>query len=290
MSQKSVIIFGGSRGIGRVVAERFIMAGYNVTVAARTRSDIDEINGTQSAQAQRMGEGERRPPSMVGFVADITNYWDVRSVVTSHIDRWGRLDVAIDAAGVQDPIGPVWRNDPQAWQQTISINLIGAFYVCHEVMPYFLNKGKGAIILFSGGGSAYARPYFSAYGCGKTGVLRLAETLQAEIDQEPGYKGKIVAYAVAPGAVKTQMTEQVLACRDAAGAKACEEAASVMEAGGTPPEKAAELCLYLAEKRPRCLSGRLIHVNEPYRDYVARYEGKDIGDSGLLRRQPYRNK
>ena len=63
-----------------------------------------------------------------------------------------------------------------------------------------------------------------------------------------------------------------------------------METGGTPPEKAAELCLYLAEKRPRCLSGCLTHVNEPYRDYVAQFENKDVGDSGLLRRQPYRAK
>jgi len=61
-----------------------------------------------------------------------------------------------------------------------------------------------------------------------------------------------------------------------------------MTEGGTPPEKAAGICLYLAEQRPKCLSGRLIHVNEPYQEYVIHFEGKDPGDAGMLRLQPYK--
>ena len=70
--------------------------------------------------------------------------------------------------------------------------------------------------------------------------------------------------------------------------QAYEQALKTWEEGGTSPEKAAKLCLFLAKERPSCLSGRLIHVNEPYRDYVKEFEGKDIGDSGFLRRKEYR--
>ena len=84
------------------------------------------------------------------------------------------------------------------------------------------------------------------------------------------------------------MTEEVLACQEAAGERAYAEAVTTDAEGGTPPEKAAELCLYLAEQRAVCLSGRLIHVNDPYKEYVIHFEGKDPGDAGMLRRQPYK--
>jgi len=142
--------------------------------------------------------------------------------------------------------------------------------------------------IFSGGGAAYARPNFSAYGASKTGVLRLVETSYEELRCACSEGIKI--YAIAPGAVRTRMTEEVLACQEAAGQRAYAEAAQTNAEGGTPPEKVAELCLYLAEQRPECLSGRLIHVNEPYKEYVIHFEGKDMRDSGLLRRQPYRVK
>lgn len=84
-------------------------------------------------------------------------------------------------------------------------------------------------------------------------------------------------YAVAPGAVKAIMTEEELAQRVKAGEKAYKEAMKSAQEGDTSPEKAAELCLFLAMERPACLSGRLIHANEPYREYVARFEGKEMG-------------
>ena len=140
--------------------------------------------------------------------------------------------------------------------------------------------------IFSGGGAAYARPNFSAYGASKTGVLRLVETSHEELRCACSEGIKI--YAIAPGAVRTRMTEEVLACQEAAGQRAYAEAAQTNAEGGTPPEKVAELCLYLAEQRPECLSGRLIHVNEPYKEYVIHFEGKNPGDAGMLRRQPYK--
>lgn len=279
---KGVVIFGGSRGIGRVLAQSFLAAGHHVTIAARTGIEVEE---SIKALANLTPLQESPLPVVQGLVADVTRYEDVQMVLEHHGNHFQRIDVVINAAALQEPIGPVWRNDPLLWQQTILTNLVGSFHICHAVLPLLRKAGKGVIILMSGGGAAYARPHFSAYGCSKTGVLRLVETVHEELTEVN--ETDIGIYAIAPGAVKTRMTGEVLANAAQAGDKAYREALQTHEDGGTPPEKAAELCLFLADRRPKCLSGRLIHVNEPYHDCVDRFETSDPGERGLLRRQPY---
>jgi len=303
---KSVLIFGGARGIGRVVAEAFVSDGFCVTIVARTREDVDVTAKELSVKGEALG-----------YQADVSVYREVEGAVESHLSRFEGLDVVVNAAGIQSPIGPLWENEPDHWAKNVSINLVGSFNVCHACLPVMINSGGGSIILFSGGGAAYARPCFSAYGCSKTGVLRLVETINEELreSEETGIKtnsgiqgfrdlgiegmkgieaggqeGGVRVYAVAPGAVKTGMTEEVLANKDWAGEKAYQEAVRTKQDGGTSPDKAVELCLFLARERPLCLSGRLIHVNEPYRDYVNRFEGKEMGGMGLLRRRAFLSK
>jgi len=280
MKQKSAVIFGGTRGIGRVIAEHFVTDGYQVTIVARTNTQVAEAARILSEKGSAMG-----------IVADVSEPREVREAIDRHMQAYTCLDAVVMASGIQGPIGRTWETDPAVWRRTLMVNLLGCYNVSHAVLPLLMDRKGGSLIFFSGGGAAYARPRFSAYGCSKTGVLRLAETIHEELledsnkdDLETGIR----IYAIAPGAVKTKMTDEVIASGGQAGGKAYQEALKTSEEGGTPPGKAAELCFFLAEERPMCLSGRLIHVNEPYREYVSKFEGKDIGDSGLLRRQPYR--
>ena len=305
-TQKSALIIGGSRGIGRRVALGFVQEGFGITVVARDREQL----ATAEKELRREGAAQ-------GYLADISSFDDVQHAMEFHLERYKCLDVVVNAAAIQGPIGLLWENEPGQWAKNISINLVGTFNVCRAVVPGMIKAGNGAIIFFSGGGAAYARPRFSAYGVGKTGVLRLVETVheelreceeagiktnsgiqgfrdlgiegmkETEVGQRSGGKGEeegVRVYAVAPGAVMTRMTEEVLSDKDSAGEKAFAEALRTDEEGGTPPERAADLCLFLARERPACLSGRLIHVNEPYREYVAKFEGKEMGARGMLRR------
>ena len=292
---KSAIIFGGSGGIGRVVADFFVSAGYGVTIAARSREQVENAVQGLRRMAQTTIEqkgagcassGGAVLPRVCGQVADVTSFESVDSVIGEHEQYFDGLDVIVNAAALQGPIGPLWKNDPNKWCEAVAANLNGVFHVCRAGLGRMLKAGRGVIIMFSGGGAAYARPHFSAYGASKTGVLRLVETVYEEL--RSACSEEIQIYAVAPGAVRTRMTDEVLACQEAAGARAYAEAVQIDAEGGTPPEKAAKLCLYLAEQRPKCLSGRLIHVNEPYAEYVIHFEGKDPGDAGMLRRQPYK--
>jgi NAD(P)-dependent dehydrogenase (short-subunit alcohol dehydrogenase family) len=279
MKAESVIIFGGSRGIGRGVADLFLSNGFEVTIVARNHHQLEETTKALS----RKGE-------VHGHVADLSVYEEVKEAVDFHLEKYGSMEAVVNTVALQAPIGPVWENDPFAWNKTILINLVGSFYLCHAALRLMRKAKYGTIILFSGGGAANARPFFSAYATSKTGVLRLVETIQEEIQEQNTANPEcgIRIYAVAPGGVRTQMTEEILANKERAGFTAYSEALKTKESGGVPPEKAAELCLFLTQKRPKCLAGRLIHVNEPYQEYVKEFEGLEMGDRGLLRRQGFK--
>lgn len=279
---RSVLIFGGTGGIGRVVAKAFATSGFGVTVAARRSSRLE---GAVRALS---------PLPVSGCIADIADCDQVAAARDFHLDRFQHLDVIVNAAAIQGPIGEVWENDPHHWQATVVTNLVGSFHVCRTALPSMLEAGRGTLILLSGGGAAYARPRFSAYGASKTGVLRLVESVHEEIGKRasagsamPGVR----IYAIAPGAVYTPMTDEVLADRRQSGEAAYLEALQTKTDGGTPPERAAELCLFLAALQPLSLSGKLIHVNEPYREYVRRMEDQPHSrtECGLLRRVSYKD-
>ena len=148
-----------------------------------------------------------------------------------------------------------------------------------------IKKGYGSIILFSGGGAAYARPNFSAYAASKTGVLRMVETMAEEL-KAAGYPD-IIINAVAPGAVKTRMTKAVLKAGLKAGEAALNEAAKVSRTGGTPSKKITNLIDFLIDLEANCgLTGRLIHVREDYRWLAKEFGARVPDDVGKIRRVP----
>jgi 3-oxoacyl-[acyl-carrier protein] reductase len=286
MPDGSMLIFGGGRGIGLAVAETFVNNGFGVTVAARTPGEIGAAVQILSA----VGFAQ-------GCLADVAEPGQVQDVVGAHIEKFGEIGAVINAAAIQGPIGYVWETDPHEWRKSVLVNLAGSFNVCRAVLPLMMKQNFGALIFFSGGGAAYARPHFSAYGSSKTGVLRLVETINEELHEAqtalPASEAKeavkvpgVFVYAVAPGAVYTRMTEEVLSSEQSAGKKAFTEALKTQREGGVPLSRVAELCLFLARERPWSLSGKLVHVNEPYRDYARSPENYD-SVRGLLRRVPF---
>ena len=116
-----------------------------------------------------------------------------------------------------------------------------------------IKQKSGKIINFSGGGATSARPHFSAYGASKTAVVRLTETIAEE--NKPF---NIQINAIAPGAVNTRMTGEVISAGKEAGEKGLAEAVKQLETGGTPLEKPANLAVFLASGESDGITGRLI--------------------------------
>jgi 3-oxoacyl-[acyl-carrier protein] reductase len=256
--EKSVLITGAGRGIGKRLAIGFAQAGARVGLLARSQAELD----LAKLEIEQAGGNALR------IRADVRDLEQLTAAVDRVRTVFGGLDVLIGAAGVQGPIGPFLSTRPKAWNETVEINLIGAANACRAVLPGMIEKRSGKIILLGGGGSAYTRPNFTAYAASKTAVVRLVECLADEIQDH-----NIQVNCMAPGASYSHMTDEVLhAGEDRAGRKETEDAERVRITGGIAPEKQIQLALFLASERSNHISGRLIHVNDDWK----RFEEQNI--------------
>ncbi len=240
LAGRKALVTGAGRGIGKAIALALAAEGAQVALLARTGAQLAEV-------ADQLGRGR----SLV-LSADLANQGEVRRALGALENAWGGVDILVNNAGVLGPIGPVQQVDPTAWLQNVQINLGGCFLCTHLLLPGMVARGYGKIINLSGGGAVTPRPWFSAYSAAKAGVVRFTETLAAEVAQH-----HIDVNAVAPGAVNTQMLEQVLAAGELAGAQALAEARRQQEEGGVDPARPAALVVYLASPLSDGLSGRL---------------------------------
>ena len=242
LTAQSAIVTGGGRGIGLAIALALARTGAGVLVFARTAEEVQSAAGEINASGGRC----------LAHAGDARNPSDVAAAVERATRKFGGVDILVNAAGIQGPIGPLWKNDFAAWRETLETHLFGTFLFCRAVLSAMRAARRGNIINFSGGGAAGPRPYFSAYAASKAGVVRLTETLAEEV-KDRGVR----VNAIAPGAVFTRLTEQVIAAGEAAGAEGLAEALRTREARALP-DRAAELVLFLVSPESGALTGRLI--------------------------------
>jgi NAD(P)-dependent dehydrogenase (short-subunit alcohol dehydrogenase family) len=234
------LVTGGSHGIGRAVVERLVAEGARVAFCGRNATDV------KTAAGEIGGE-------VTGLVADVKDADQVDRLVTQTLQRFGRLDVLVNNAGVYGPIGPAWDNDPRQWQEAIAINLGGTFLTCRRVVPEMIKAGGGKIINMSGGGAATPFPRFSAYAVSKAAVVRFTETLALEVAPHD-----IQVNAIAPGFVATRLHEATLAAGERAGADFLRKTREQLEQGAVDPAIPAACVAYLASGKGDRITGKFI--------------------------------
>jgi 3-oxoacyl-[acyl-carrier protein] reductase len=272
---ESVLITGAGRGIGEAVAHAFARAGANLLLVSRTQSEVERVAEQTSA----------RGIASLALRGDVSRKADVERIVAVAQERFGRIDVLVNAAGVYGPIGPLLENDMAEWAEAIQINLLGTACCMHAVLPHMIARRKGVIINFSGGGAVAPFPRFSAYAASKAAVVRLTETVAQEV-QDFGIR----VNAIAPGAVNTRLLDQVLAAGERAGKEFYAKAKEQKAKGGTPPETGAELAVFLASPVAHGITGRLLSaVWDDWKSLPARVQ--ELNGSALftLRRIDGRN-
>jgi len=168
---------------------------------------------------------------------------------------WSHVDGLITCAGLQGEIGRALSADPARWSDTIRANLDGTFYAVRgfdELLARTTARAK--VICFSGGGATKPRVRFSAYGVAKTAVVRLVETI-AEEERGRAYD----INAIAPGAINTRLTDEVIALGPKVVGEAEFAAAEKQKAtGGASLEKALGLVEWLLSSASDGISGRLL--------------------------------
>ena len=241
---KVAIITGASKGIGKCIAETFAREGCNLTIASR---HFDEI----SAAAEEL---KKYNVDVLPMKCDVSNSAEVEEMVKKTMGRFEKIDILVNNAGIYGPLGLLINNDLEFWAKTININLMGTVMCTKFVLPYMMKTRKGKIINLSGGGSGGSpTPTISAYATSKVAVVRFTEVIAEEVKDY-----NIQVNSIAPGGVNTRLLDQVLEAADKLDKKFLEKVKKQKETGGTPPEKAAQLVLYLASDDSDGITGKLI--------------------------------
>ncbi len=232
-----ILLTGSSSGIGRALAGRLLARGHEVWGLARSdQTDFAAQN-----------------PKFHAARCDVAAWSQVAAVAHEVTSAWGSLDGLITCAGLQGEIAPALSADPEKWSATVRANLDGTYHALRAFAALLRRAPRrGKMVCFSGGGATKARPNFSAYGVAKTAIVRLVETVAEE---ERG----LDINALAPGAINTRLTEEVLALGPAVvGAAEFAAAEKQQAAGGGSLDRALDAVEWLLSSASDGISGRLL--------------------------------
>ncbi|MFA4958047.1 MAG: 3-oxoacyl-ACP reductase FabG [Candidatus Methanoperedens sp.] len=193
LENKVAIITGAGSGIGRESAMLFAKEGAKVVVA-----DVNEKGGEETVASIKNNGGES-----FFFKLDVTNREQSKNMVKTTLEKYGRIDVLINNAGInQDAL--VAKMTEEQWDRVIDINLKGVFNCTQAVVEVMINQGKGSIINTSSIVGVNGNVGQVNYSATKAGLIGMTKTLAKEL----GRKG-IRVNAVAPGFIATPMTASV---------------------------------------------------------------------------------
>ena len=236
----NLVLTGSSTGIGRALATQLLARGHHVWGLAR--SDQTDF-------------AAQHPGAFFFSRCDVADWTQVQLSAQAVASAWAHVDGLICCAGIQGEIGPAISADPAGWSQTVRANLDGTFFpirAFHGLLTRTPRRAK--VIAFSGGGATKARANFSAYGVAKSGVVRLIETLAEELCDQP-----IDLNSIAPGAIYTRLTDEVLDLGPKVAGRAEYAAAQKQKISGSDSlEKALSLVEWLLSTASDGISGRLL--------------------------------
>lgn len=235
----NLVLTGSSTGIGRALAEHLLSRGHQVWGLAR--SDQSDFAAKQ--------------PGFRCSRCDVAVWEQIARAAAEVGSAWPHVDGLIACAGLQGEVGPAHRADPANWSATVRANLDGTFYAFRAFHAQLaLAPRRAKVVAFSGGGATKPRANFSAYGVAKTGVVRLVETLAEELRDQ-----RIDLNSIAPGAINTRLTDEVLALGPEVVGPAEFAAAQKQKAsGGASLAKVAGLVDWLLSPASDGISGRLL--------------------------------
>jgi NAD(P)-dependent dehydrogenase (short-subunit alcohol dehydrogenase family) len=242
-SGQVVLVTGASRGIGRAVAERFAALGGRVAVHHRANPELadDVVAGLE-------GDGH------IALAADLADPAAIPRLVDAVIERFGRIDVLVNNAGVyvEHRILEVgyeqWR---EAWREVLATNLLGVANLIHQVVPHMVAAGGGRIVNVSSRGAFRGEPDYPAYGASKAALNSLGQSLARALGPH-----HIYITTVAPGFVETDMAAPLL---DGPEGDAIRAQSPLGRAAS--PEEVAHVVTFLASAGAEYATGAIVDVN-----------------------------
>jgi NAD(P)-dependent dehydrogenase (short-subunit alcohol dehydrogenase family) len=228
---KVAMITGASQGLGRALALAFAREGARVVINSRSEETIRPV----AEEAESLGA------EVLALAADVSRSADGERLVSAAAERYGRIDVLVNNAGVLGPRVPIEEYPEGEWRQVIDANLTGPFLVTKAAIPH-MPEG-GSIINVVSGVSVEGRAGWGAYSVSKFGVEGLTQILAAELEERG-----IRANAVDPGGMRTGMRAAAYPEED--------------PLTRITPEENTDIFLYLASDESRAVTGQRFKAQE----------------------------
>lgn len=240
LANKTVLVTGGTRGIGRAIVEAF--AGAGARVAFTYRSSTDEAD----ALVERLEEEGAEAFSLQGDVADFET---AQSHVDAVLDRWDTLDVLVNNAGITRD-GLMLRLKEEDWDAVIDTNLKGVFNFSKAAYRPMMRQRAGSIINISSVVGTTGNAGQTNYAASKAGIIGFSKSLAKELGSR-----NVTVNVVAPGYVQTDMTDEL----DEDAQQAILDAVPLDRLA--EPSEIAETVLFLASSAADYITGHVLHVN-----------------------------
>jgi 3-oxoacyl-[acyl-carrier protein] reductase len=188
LNGKRAIVTGGTKGIGRAIAEALVREGVAVCISARHEDEIERA-------VTELGDvGEAK---VTGVVCDVRDYEEIKALFEHTVAELGGVDILVNNAGI-GVFASVEDLTPEDFRSVLETNLFGVFYCCHEAIPQMKRQGGGYIINISSLAGVNAHPQMAAYNASKFGLNGFSEALMQEVRQD-----NIKVSYIMPGSVNT---------------------------------------------------------------------------------------
>jgi len=235
LNNKTAIVTGGTKGIGRAIAEALIRDGASVCVTARTQAELEKtvrqltqgflktgqrvrsrkhegvVLGLTATNVRVRWDGESKETyiyperltihgrrRVIGLVCDVRKFRQVKTLIDHTVKELGGLDILVNNAGI-GTFETVEETSPEDFRAVLETNLFGVFYCCHEAIPQMKKRGGGYIINISSLAGANPHPRMAAYNASKFGLNGFSEALMQEVRHD-----NIKVSYIMPGSVNTE--------------------------------------------------------------------------------------
>lgn len=241
LKDRSALVTGAGKGLGRAIALALAEAGADVGLIARTRTDLEQV----ATEVERMGRRAMVIP------ADVTRPPEVDAALASFHDRFSRLDIVVHAAGRSQRKAALDLSSDE-WHALLDANLTSTFLVCRAAARLMIPAGRGSIISIASAAGLRGRPNNAAYSAAKAGVINLARALAME-----WAPNGIRVNVLAPGRFLTPLTEGEMSDPD----KYAAFIKNVPLGRIGKPEELREIAVWLASDASSFVTGSVIVID-----------------------------
>ncbi|HYN15354.1 MAG TPA: SDR family NAD(P)-dependent oxidoreductase [Terriglobales bacterium] len=245
LKDKTAIVTGGARGIGRAIVQRLAEAGADVVIgdfrldeAEATASEIEKITGRQIRAVR----------------ADVTDLKQVQALRDAALQAFGKIDILVNNAG-WDRLMPFLKTTPELWDKIIAVNYKGVIHTCYAVLPHMVERKQGSIVNISSDSARVGSLGEAIYSGSKAAVVAFSKTLAREHARD-----NIRVNVICPGLADTPLLSEIQ--QDSFGQKVLGSIVNFVPLKRlAQPDDIAPLVVFLASDAAGYITGQVTSVN-----------------------------